>query len=57
MLEDESGAVLKPQKIGEEAIEDIHHGFKIIESRTQALINFVKSTKSLTQIPKPAIRQ
>jgi signal transduction histidine kinase len=57
MLEDESGAVLKPSKIGEEAVEDIHHGLKIIESRTRALINFVTSTKSLTQIPKPVIRQ
>jgi len=57
MLEDESGAVLKPAKITEEAIEDIHHGLKIIESRTKALIKFVTSTKSLTQIPKPAIRQ
>ena len=57
MLEDESGAVLKPAKISDEAIEDIHHGLKIIESRTKALIKFVTSTKSLTQIPKPAIRQ
>jgi signal transduction histidine kinase len=57
MLEDESGLVLKPAKISEEAIEDIHHGLKIIESRTKALIKFVTSTKSLTQIPKPAIRQ
>jgi signal transduction histidine kinase len=57
MLEDESGTILKPAKIGEEAVEDIHHGLKIIESRTRALINFVTSTKSLTQIPKPAIRQ
>lgn len=57
MVEDESGAVLKPEKIGEEAIEDIHHSLKIIESRTQGLINFVKDTKSLTQIPKPTIRR
>jgi signal transduction histidine kinase len=57
LLEDESGTTLKPAKIGEEAIEDIHHGLKIIESRTQALINFVTSTKSLTQIPKPIIRR
>jgi signal transduction histidine kinase len=57
MLEDESGAVLKPEKIGEEATEDIHHGLKIIESRTHALINFVKATKSLTQIPTPNIRK
>jgi signal transduction histidine kinase len=57
MLEDESGAILKPQKIGEEAVADIHQGLKIIESRTRALISFVTSTKSLTQIPKPAIRQ
>jgi signal transduction histidine kinase len=57
MLEDESGNLMKPSKIGEEAIEDIHHGLKIIESRTQALIKFVTSTKSLTQIPQPIIRQ
>jgi signal transduction histidine kinase len=57
MLEDESGAVMKPEKIEKEATEDIHHSLKIIESRTQALINFVKATKSLTQIPKPNIRQ
>ena len=57
MLEDESGAVLRPDKIGKETTEDIHHSLKIIESRTQALINFVKATKSLTQIPKPNIRR
>jgi len=57
MLEDESGKILKSSKIGDETVEDIHHGLKIIESRTMALINFVKSTKSLTQIPKPIIRE
>jgi signal transduction histidine kinase len=57
MLEDESGKVLKSSKIGDETVDDIHHGLKIIESRTMALINFVKSTKSLTQIPKPIIRE
>jgi signal transduction histidine kinase len=57
MLEDESGTVLKPEKISEETTEDIHHSLKIIESRTKALINFVKNTKSLTQIPQPNIRQ
>ena len=56
MLEDESGAVMKPERIGAEVVVDIHQGLKIIESRTQGLINFVKATKSLTQIPKPAIR-
>jgi signal transduction histidine kinase len=57
MLEDETGAVLKPEKIGDEVAEDIHHSLKIIESRTQGLINFVKATKSLTQIPRPIIRK
>jgi signal transduction histidine kinase len=57
MLEDESGAVLKPDMIGEETTEDIHHSLKIIESRTQALIDFVKATKSISQIPKPNIRK
>lgn len=57
MLEDESGAVLNPDKIEKETIEDIHHGIKVIESRTKALVNFVKATKSLSQIPKPNIRK
>ncbi len=57
MLEDESGVVQKPEKIGEEVTEDIHHSLKIIESRTLGLINFVKATKSLTDIPKPNLRK
>jgi signal transduction histidine kinase len=57
MLEDESGAVLNPEKIEKETVEDIHHGLKIIESRTKALISFVTATKSLSQIPKPNIRK
>ena len=57
MLEDETGAVMKPEMIGEEVTEDIHHSLKIIESRTLALINFIKATKSLTQIPTPSIRR
>jgi len=56
MLEDESGSVQKPVEIGAEVTEDIHHSLRIIESRTQGLINFVKATKSLTDIPKPNIR-
>jgi hypothetical protein len=56
MLEDESGTVQKPEEIGEEVTEDIHHSLRIIESRTQGLINFVKATKSLTEIQKPNIR-
>jgi signal transduction histidine kinase len=57
MLEDESGAVLSPDNIEKETVEDIHHGLKVIESRTKALINFIKTTKSLSQIPKPNIRR
>jgi signal transduction histidine kinase len=57
MLEDETGAVLKPEKIGEETTGDIHHSLKVIESRTKGLINFVDATKSLTHIPKPNIRR
>jgi signal transduction histidine kinase len=57
MLEDENGIVLKPDKIGEESTEDIHQSLKVIESRTRGLINFVKATKSLTDIPKPNIRK
>jgi signal transduction histidine kinase len=57
MLEDESGLLQKPEKIGEEVTEDIHHSLRIIETRTQGLINFVKATKSLTDIPKPNLRK
>jgi signal transduction histidine kinase len=57
MLEDEAGAVQKPEKIGEEVTEDIHHSLRIIETRTKSLINFVKVTKSLTDIPKPNLRR
>jgi signal transduction histidine kinase len=57
MLENESGVVLKPDMIGEEVTVDIHRSLKIIESRTQGLIKFVKATKSLTQIQQPAIRK
>jgi signal transduction histidine kinase len=57
MLEDDSGAIQKPEKIGEEVTEDIHHSLRIIESRTHGLINFVKATKSLTDIPKPNLRK
>jgi signal transduction histidine kinase len=57
MLENESGEILKPEMIGEEVTVDIHQSLKIIESRTQGLINFVKATKSLTQIQHPSIRK
>ena len=56
MLENESGEVQKSQEIEESVIEDIHHSLRIIESRTQGLINFVKATKSITDIPKPNLR-
>jgi two-component system, NtrC family, nitrogen regulation sensor histidine kinase NtrY len=45
------------KKIGEDVTNDIHHGLRIIESRTHGLINFVKATKSLTDIPKPNLRR
>jgi signal transduction histidine kinase len=57
MLEDEAGVVQKPEKIGEDVIEDIHHSLRIIESRTKGLISFIKATKSLTDIPKPNLRK
>jgi two-component system, NtrC family, nitrogen regulation sensor histidine kinase NtrY len=56
MLENEDGEVQEPEEIGKEVTRDIHHGLKIIESRTLGLINFVKATKSLTDIPKPNFR-
>jgi len=56
MLEDESGALLSPAQLSDETANDIHHGLEIIESRTQALINFVKATKSISLIPRPNLR-
>jgi signal transduction histidine kinase len=56
MLEDESGQLLKPELIGEEVSTDIHHSLRVIETRTQALINLVTATKNLTHIPLPAKR-
>lgn len=53
LLEDETGMVQKPGNITQDITEDVHHGLKIIESRTRGLINFVKATKSLTEIPTP----
>jgi signal transduction histidine kinase len=57
MLEDETGSVQKADKIEDEVTEDIHHSLKIIESRTRGLINFVKATKSLTEMPEPNLRK
>ena len=57
LLEDESGKVIDPGKMSAEVTQDVHLGLKIIETRTQGLINFVKATKSLTQIPKPMLRK
>ena len=57
MLEDESGIVQKTEKLGDDVADDIHHSLRIIESRTQGLISFVKATKSLTDIPKPNLRE
>ena len=57
MLEDESGNILKPDRIGEDVSRDIHHSLKVIESRTGALINFVNATRSLTQLPETNIRR
>jgi signal transduction histidine kinase len=57
MLEDEAGMVQKPEQISKNEAEDVHHSLRIIESRTQGLISFVKATKSLTDIPKPILRK
>ncbi len=56
MLEDDSGSVLRPGLLQEETLEDIHHSLKIIESRTQALINLVRATKNINTVPKPNFR-
>ncbi len=57
MLEDESGQILKPELIAEEVSTDIHHSLRVIETRTQALIKLVSTTKNLTHIPLPAKRK
>ena len=56
MLENDTGILLKPDMIGEDVLADIYHSLKIIESRTQGLINFVKATKSLVHVQQPVFR-
>ena len=38
-------------------INDLVESLKTAESRSKGLVNFVKTTKSLTQIPKPSFRE
>lgn len=57
MMEDESGAIQKPENIEKEVTEDIYHSLRIIESRTKGLIDFVKATKKLSDIPRPNLRK
>lgn len=56
ILEDESGEVIKASRLHDDITTDVHHSLKIIETRTQALINLVNATKSLSHIPLPVKR-
>jgi signal transduction histidine kinase len=56
MLEDETGNVMKPDQITTDVTTDLHFSLGVIETRTAALVNFVRATKSLTRIPQPSMR-
>jgi len=43
--------------LSSEEIKDLIQSLKTAESRSKGLVNFVKTTKSLTQIPEPSFRE
>jgi two-component system nitrogen regulation sensor histidine kinase NtrY len=50
----------RPKKIPglkTDEIKDLVESLKTAESRSKGLVNFVKTTKNLTQIPKPSFRE
>lgn len=56
-LEDETGNLLSPQQLDDEAIEDLSMGLASIESRTKGLLKFVTAYRSILKIPKPNFRE
>lgn len=56
-LVDDQGYPKPVPGLKEEEIHDLVESLKTAEVRSQGLVNFVKTTKSLTQIPKPSFRE
>ena len=53
LLVDKKGKILSHEKIDEETISDIADSLLTIEKRSEGLLNFVKTYRNLTGIPKP----
>ena len=56
-LVDEEGNPKKIPGLKEEEISDLVESLTTAESRSQGLVNFVQTTKSLTKIPEPSIAE
>ena len=56
ILADKQGYTKKGPELGEDEIRDIIDSLNTAETRGEGLMNFVKTTKSLTQISKPSFR-
>ena len=54
---DETGEKVPIQNISDENFEDIYLSTKTIEKRSLALLNFVKSYRSFTNLPKPNLKK
>jgi len=53
----ESGEKVPIQNISDSDFEDIYLSTKTIEKRSQSLLNFVKSYRSFTSLPKPDLKE
>lgn len=56
-LVDNEGYPKSVPGLNKEEINDLVESLKTAEVRSHGLVNFVKTTKSLTQIPKPSFRE
>jgi two-component system nitrogen regulation sensor histidine kinase NtrY len=56
-LVDEEGHPKKIPGLKEEEIKDLVESLTTAESRSQGLVNFVQTTKSLTKIPEPSLSE
>lgn len=54
---DESGGKVPIENISKDDFEDIYLSTKTIEKRSLALLNFVKSYRSFTNLPKPNLKK
>ncbi len=56
ILADESGKLREISGLNEEEISDLMESLSTAESRSQGLVNFVQSSKTLSRIPEPSFK-